>query len=210
MYQELSTAELAERVAAGNFDAESELVGRTWDPLFTLLMAKFADRELALDARQDAYCTILVRLRKGNLREPSAFDAYLRNTAINIALGRLRKRGRTARLQQTYLACPEPSADLLDAFADQQAREFLYDAIERLPIARDRDVLLRLCRYEHSHQRAADDLSASAKHVARIAYRARQRLIALVSDPGEYQCPWIGHSHAGAGGGAGTFTAASL
>ena len=210
MYQNLSNAELAERIAAGNSGAESELVDRTWEPRFKLLLVNFADRELAMDVRQEAYCTILVRLRKGNLREPSAFDAYLRNTAINIALGHLRKRARTARLQQIYLAVPEVSEDLLDTFADQQAREILYDAIERLPVPRDRDVLLRLCRYEHSHQRTADDLSASAKHLARIAYRARQRLIAFVSDSGEYQCPWIGHFQAAGGGCAATFTAASL
>ncbi len=191
MYEELSTAELAKRVAAGNPRAESELVGRTWEPLFALLLAKFADRELANDVRQDTFCTILVRLREGQLREPSAFDAYLRNTAINIALGHLRKQVRTARLNETYLAVPETSEDVLETFAAAQAREQLYAAIDRMPVERDREVLLRLCLYEHSHQRAADDLSASTKHVARIAYRARQRLMALVADPGEFQCPWI-------------------
>ena len=61
------------------------------------------DRALAEDLVQDAFARLVGRLRR--LRDPSAFDAYLRRTIVNLATSHCRRR----RVERVYVErCTRP------------------------------------------------------------------------------------------------------
>jgi RNA polymerase sigma-70 factor (sigma-E family) len=60
------------------------------------------DRELAEDLMQEAFARLIARLR--HLRDPEAFDAYLRRTIVNLATSHFRRRA----VERAYLTREGP------------------------------------------------------------------------------------------------------
>src|SRR6266702_3303813 len=74
-----------------------ELYRRHADRAIRLAYLLTGDRALAEDLVQDAFVKLAGRL--AHLRDPGAFDAYLRRTVVNLANSHLRRK----RLERTYL-----------------------------------------------------------------------------------------------------------
>jgi RNA polymerase sigma-70 factor (sigma-E family) len=110
-------------------------------------------RPVAEDLVQDAFVKLAGRL--AHLRDPDAFEAYLRRTVVNLANSHFRRR----RVERSYLeresARPRPVAA-----AGEDAvglREQLWQGLRRLPARQRAAIVLRF--YEDlSEQRIADVL----------------------------------------------------
>src|SRR5207244_4061978 len=103
------------------------------------------DRHLAEDLAQEAFVRLAGRF--GHLRNPDAFEAYLRRTVVNLFTSHLRRK----RLERAYLrgeaggpepATPEPDLGLADE---------LWGALQRLPERQRAAVVLRF--YEDLSER---------------------------------------------------------
>ena len=124
------------------------------------------DADVAEDLAQEAF--IRAAARFGRLRDPAAFEAYLRRTVVNLC----RRRWRRRRLERAYeRSTREPVARL----ADVEERDELWSAIATLPYRQRAAVVLRY--YEDlSESQTADVLRCSPRAVNALVSRAMATL----------------------------------
>jgi RNA polymerase sigma-70 factor (sigma-E family) len=119
------------------------------------------DRQLAEDLVQEAFVRMAGRL--AHLREPEAFNAYLRRTIVNLTGMHLRRR----RVERAYLRREESLASPEQpAGPDLELREYLWRTLLRLP-PRQRAALV-LHYYEDLSERDA----AEVLHCRPSTYRS--------------------------------------
>jgi RNA polymerase sigma-70 factor (sigma-E family) len=108
------------------------------------------DRSLAEDLLQEAFVRMAGRL--AHLREPGAFNAYLRRTIVNLTGMYLRRK----RLERAYLRSQESLAPPPPGGPDVDLRDFLWRALLQLP-PRQRAALV-LHYYEDLSERDAAEV----------------------------------------------------
>src|SRR5213082_131880 len=119
-----------DRVAAPDTGRLGELYLQHADDAVRLAYLLTGDRQLAEDLVQDAFVRLAGRLV--HLRDPGAFDAYLRRTVVNLSNSHFRRR----KVERSYL---ERSRGAVLATAAEPAervvddRDQLWGAISRLP-----------------------------------------------------------------------------
>src|SRR5712691_8996158 len=136
------------------------------------------DRALAEDLVQDAFVKLAGRLV--HLRDPGAFDAYLRRTIVNLTNSHFRRK----RLERAYLrrSAAEPSA-LGDA-PDTDRRDELWHDLQRLPARQRTAIVLRI--YEDlPEQRVAEILGCRPGTVRSLVSRGLAELRIHVRSVGD-------------------------
>jgi len=125
------------------------------------------DRATAEDLTQDAFVRMFGRFR--DLRQPEAFEWYLRRTIVNLSRSLFRRR----KVERTYLqrrsTHPAPAAD------DPEPRPDLWEALLRLPIPQRAAIVLRY--YEDlTESRTAEILRCPVGTVKSLVSRGMARL----------------------------------
>jgi len=127
------------------------------------------DQETARDLVQDAFVRVAGRFRY--LRQPDAFDAYLRRTIVNLNASRLRRlkvERSTLDREAAYPVVAIPSRD-------PHVSDELWRAILDLPPRQRAAIVLRF--YEDlSEAQAADILRCSVKALNQLVVRAMKTL----------------------------------
>lgn len=127
------------------------------------------DRDLAQDLVQDAFVKLAGRFR--HLRQPDAFDAYLRKTVVNLFMSHLRR----LRLERAHLKREGREPEATNEGVDVADRDQLWRALLRLPQRQRAAVVLRY--YEDlSEQDASDVLGCSASAINALVARAMAAL----------------------------------
>src|SRR6266487_1205321 len=124
-----------DRLAAHDTGRLGELYARHADDAVRLAFLLTGDRGLAEDLVQDAFVRLAGRLV--HLRDPGAFEAYLRRTVLNLTNSHFRRK----RVERAYLARAR------GAIGTQEGR--------RDPSVEDRDALWRALGRLSKRQRAA-------------------------------------------------------
>ena len=125
---------------------------------------------LAEDLVQEAFVRLYGRFR--DLRNPDAFELYLRRTVVNLARSHFRRR----RVERAYLAGPgrggQPPAG---ALPDLGAREELWNALQSLPERQRTAIVLRF--YEDlSEASTAEVMACPVGTVKSLVSRGLERL----------------------------------
>jgi RNA polymerase sigma-70 factor (sigma-E family) len=109
------------------------------------------DRMLAEDLVQDAFVKLAGRL--AHLRDPAAFDAYLRRTIVNLANSHFRRK----RVETAYLRRTAGEPPISEPVLDPERSDELWHALQRLPVRQRAAIVLRI--YEDlTEQRVAEIL----------------------------------------------------
>ena len=127
------------------------------------------DPEEARDLAQDAFVKMAGRFR--HLRQPDAFDAYMRRTIVNLHTSGLRRLRveRSSLAREAALSVPAAVAD------DFEVRDEMWHAILCLPARQRAAIVLRY--YEDlSESQAADILSCSVEALNQLVVRATKNL----------------------------------
>jgi RNA polymerase sigma-70 factor (ECF subfamily) len=122
---------LVERAQGGDFDAFTELVKVYAPRLHGVANLILHDSERAQDAVQDALLMGWRDLRA--LREPDAFEAWLRRLTVR-ACYRVAKKERRRNLVELHVMPDPVSRTVPDASADLAERDWLYGMLGRLAI----------------------------------------------------------------------------
>jgi RNA polymerase sigma-70 factor (sigma-E family) len=123
------------------------------------------DREMAQDLVHDAFVRVAGRL--AHLRQPDAFDAYLRRTIVNLFTSQLRRR----RLERAHLARERSSAKRMHVDDDPALRDQMWRALASLPERQRSAIVLRY--YEDlSEQQTAEILRCSVRAANQLVARA--------------------------------------
>lgn len=127
-------ATLVARLRAGDPEAEAELAVRFGPRMRALCLARTRRPDLAADLAQDALIALLLELRRGGLREPSALPAFAAGIARNIVRSEHRSASRHD-VQTLETDVAQPFAE------DMEVRRLDVErALDRLPVA-DQQVL---------------------------------------------------------------------
>jgi RNA polymerase sigma-70 factor (sigma-E family) len=142
----------ADRLAASERTRIGELYVRHADAAVRLAYLITGDRAVAEDLVQDAFIRLAGRLV--HLRDPGAFDAYLRKTVVNLAHSHFRRK----RVERTYLERAGAAGRTNVAHdASVEDREELWRALQRLSQRQRAAIVLRF--YEDlSESQVADIL----------------------------------------------------
>jgi RNA polymerase sigma-70 factor (sigma-E family) len=133
------------------------------------------DRELSEDLVHDAFIKAVGRWR--HLRQPEAFEAYLRRTVINLAHSHHRRRSVERRYLQRHgsqlpTSSPAPELELDDA---------LRAALLTLPPRQRAAVVLRFYE-DQSEAQTAELLGVSTGTVKSLTWRGMARLREVIND----------------------------
>jgi RNA polymerase sigma-70 factor (sigma-E family) len=125
------------------------------------------DPDLAQDIAQDAFLRSVGRFR--HLRQPEAFDAYLRRAVVNACTSHFRRR----KVEATYLLGAARAAPVDQP--DHGRRDELRTALSALPARQRAAVVLRYYA-DLSEQQAGEALGCSAAAVRSMVARAMESL----------------------------------
>jgi len=160
-------------------------VYRDYPGLRALILRRVRDPEVAADILQDAAVTTLEKLRSGEIAHPENLGGYLYRVALN-HLRNHRRKDRSAL----------SSADALDELPDygndadwenlggRQWATVARRMLEEMPVARDREVLVRFYLDDEDKEKICSDLRLSEEHFSRVIFRARNRFRELIEHRG--------------------------
>ena len=170
-------AALVRRIAAGDLEAETQLVERYSRGLSFFLRRTTQDPALADDLHQDTFRVVLERVRSKGLAQPERLAGFLRRTARNLFIGRYRKtmRRKTDQLDPERPPPADPGQDQLQEKLRAEEARRVRQVIQQLGQERDRELLHRFYILEEAKDRICQDLELSSLHFNRTLFRARQR-----------------------------------
>jgi RNA polymerase sigma-70 factor (ECF subfamily) len=160
-------------------------VYRDYPGLRALILRRVRDADVAADILQDAAVTTLEKLRSGEIAHPEKVGGYLYRVALNHLRNHRRK-------DRTAVSSADALEELRDAEDDPDwarvgrpqwvsaARRML----EEMPVARDREVLVRFYLNDEDKERICRELRLSEEHFNRVIFRARNRFRELLERRG--------------------------
>jgi RNA polymerase sigma-70 factor (sigma-E family) len=127
------------------------------------------DRDLAEDIVQEAFVRVAARL--WTLRNPEAFEAYLRQTVLNLTRGHMRR----VRRERAYLNRQRNGRHEEVQFPDLPGRDELFRMLNNLPYRQRAAIVLRYYG-DHSEQQTADLLGCPVGTVKSLVSRGLKML----------------------------------
>jgi RNA polymerase sigma-70 factor, ECF subfamily len=182
-------ADLAQRIQAGDAQAEAQLLSRFMLGVRVLLRRHAHGAPIAIDdLAQDVLSAVLEQLRKGGVRDAAALPAYIRTSAMHRLHAEQRALQNAAQSHESIdgedprlIASNTHPGDELDAARKaRQVRELL----NSLPVERDREVLRRFYLHEESCETICAALDIEADHFRRVIHRARTRFREILTKAG--------------------------
>ena len=170
--------ELADRIRLGDGNAEARLVASYLPGIRVMVRTQCRPNDPAIDDLvQDALVRVLVHLRDGDVRDPTALPSYIRAVVVNIVINEYRRRSQTER---------HDGSDALDAVRDPDNPENAADRTRRLdlverllgelPVARDREILIRRYVNDEQPEQICIEMGIHQSLFRRVLHRARKRL----------------------------------
>ncbi len=160
-------------------------VYRDFPGLRALILRRVRDPEVAADILQDAAVTTLEKLRSGEIAHPENLGGYLYRVALN-HLRNHRRKDRSA-LSSSDALEELPASEQDSDWENVRGRQWATAArrmLEEMPVARDRDVLVRFYLDDEDREKICRELQLSEEHFNRVIFRARNRFRELIEHRG--------------------------
>ena len=176
------TADIVQRVRAGDVDAFGQIVKGYERRVFALAVMILRNREGADDVTQDAFVRAFERLDLYDVRRP--FYPWLATITMRLSRNWLARHSPGAR-RETPIQ-PESSAHAsaapaaLDVLVAEDEGRHLWRLVERLPLGERTAVVLHY-RQELSVSEVASAIGVTAGTVKTLLFRARQHLRASLA-----------------------------
>ncbi len=172
-----SPAALVTRIHTGDPQAEEELVARYYRAVRLVLQRLMRRRSDAEDLLQETFRMALVKLRKGELAQPSRLSSFLVSLARNLAINqfRIETRRRTDSDSEVVESRTFDTPDPLGRMIASEKADLVRRVLAELANPRDREILSRFYLAEDDKAAICDDLNLSSLHFNRVLYRARRR-----------------------------------
>lgn len=175
-------AALVARIRSGDPDAETELARRFGPRMRALCLARTRRPDLASDLAQDAMIALLLELRRGGLREPSALPAFAAGIARNIVRSEHR-----ASTRHDVQSLEVDVAQVVDEDAEVRRLD-VERALDRLPVS-DQQVLRLILVEGCKPADLATRLGISSDAARTRKLRAQRRLMEVFGPPPPSRSP---------------------
>jgi hypothetical protein len=182
----VSTSQIAAQIRDGNAWAESELLQRYGRAVFLILEQRTRSRDLSMGLFREAFRIALLRLRNRNQESPVDLAAFLRMTAVNVAVIEATRHRRLKHQLEGFDLMAAATAFSVPALrvGQERLRAAARAVVSGLGSARDREMLWRHYVLEEDRAVLCLRFSLSGEHFDRMVTRTRQRLRALVVSDG--------------------------
>ena len=169
---------LVARVRAGEAAAENELVRRFTRPILAVAQNRLGHAENARDVAQETFIVVLDRLRTEGLDDPTRLAGFVRQTAINLATGVLRKqqRQRTASASDVIDSVIDDCAGPFAKLEQEELAGIVRSLVGELGVERDRQLLWKHYVLDQDKHTLCEEFALSEEHFDRVVHRARHRL----------------------------------
>ncbi len=160
-------------------------VYRDYPGLRALILRRVRDPEAAADILQDAAVTTLEKLRNGEIARPENLGGYLYRVALN-HLRNHRRKDRSA-VSSADALDELPSAENEEDWGNIGGRQWATSArrmLEEMPVARDREILVRFYLEDEEKETICQELQLSEDHFNRVIFRARNRFREFIEHRG--------------------------
>jgi RNA polymerase sigma-70 factor (ECF subfamily) len=177
------SADFVKRIGLGDRRAEEELVRRYQRGLIFLLKRRTRDPQLALDLTQETFRIAIEKLRQSPIEQVERVAAYLRGTAVNLAMADVRKhvrRGTTADSDAVDAAAAD-TAGPFENVSSEQVQRLVRKLLDELPVPRDREILIKTYLEDQDKSAICEALGVDAAHYNRVLFRAKQRFRELLT-----------------------------
>lgn len=163
-------------------------VYRDYPGLRALILRRVRDADVAADILQDAAVTTLEKLRSGEIEHPENVGGYLYRVALNHLRNHRRKdRGAVSSAESLdELRDSEDDPDWTRVGRPQWASA-ARRVLEEMPVARDREVLVRFYLDDEDKEMICRELGLSEEHFNRVIFRARNRFRELLERRGMWK-----------------------
>jgi len=176
------TADIVERVRAGDVDAFGQIVKGYERRVFALAVMILRNREGADDVTQDAFVRAFERLDLYDVRRP--FYPWLATITMRLSRNWLARHSPGARretpIQPESSAYASVAPAALDVLVAEDEGRHLWRLVERLPLGERTAVVLHY-RQELSVSEVASAIGVTAGTVKTLLFRARQHLRASLA-----------------------------
>ena len=182
--QVVSGEELALRIRAGDRAAEALLVEKYQIGIFEMLRNRTQDSELSRDLLQDTLQIIILRLRESGIHDPSKLAGFVHRVAHNLMIAHYRKEARRQTSADSELVELVIGSEFgqLQVLLRAEEADVVQQLLRELPIARDREILLRFYVWEQTKPSVCHAMELAEDNFDRVVSRARQRFRALLED----------------------------
>ena len=177
------SSDFVKRIGQGDRRAEEELVRRYQRGLIYLLKRRTRDPQLALDLTQETFRIAIEKLRQSPIEQVERVAAYLRGTALNLAIADTRKnvrRGTTADSDAVDAAAAD-IAGPFDLVSAEQVQRLVRKLLDELPVPRDREILVKTYLQDEDKSSICEALGVDSAHYNRVLFRAKQRFRELLT-----------------------------
>jgi RNA polymerase sigma-70 factor (ECF subfamily) len=176
------TADIVQRVRAGDVDAFGQIVKGYQRRVFALAVMLLRNREGADDVTQDAFVRAFERLDLFDVRRP--FYPWLATITVRLSRNWLARHSpgarREAPIQPESSAYASAAPAALDVLVAEDEGRQLWRLVERLPLGERTAVVLHY-RQELSVSEVASAIGVTAGTVKTLLFRARQHLRASLA-----------------------------
>ena len=176
------TADIVQRVRAGDVDAFGQIVKGYERRVFALAVMILRNREGADDVTQDAFVRAFERLDLYDVRRP--FYPWLATITMRLSRNWLARHSPGARretpIQPESSAYASAAPAALDVLVAEDEGRHLWRLVERLPLGERTAVVLHY-RQELSVSEVASAIGVTAGTVKTLLFRARQHLRASLA-----------------------------
>jgi RNA polymerase sigma-70 factor (ECF subfamily) len=184
--KQLSYAELAQRICAGDSQAEGDLAARLGRGVTQIIYRLTGNFAVAQELCQETLIIVLTRLRVRELDNPDKLPAFAAQTARNLVIADRRKERRRK---------TDPDNEAIDAVAaeapgqeDDAQRESAAAAIRQvlteMRSSRDRLLLVRYYLRDDDKRDICKEMNLSEPSFNVVLFRARSRFLELLEKHG--------------------------
>ncbi len=156
---------------------QNELYVRYRRPLLQIFLQRRIDRDVAQDLLQRTFLQAIKKIRAEGLSDPSKLGGYLYRTACNLATAYWR--GEIARRHDVDTEELRDVRDEALSLEERVDHELLARCVRsllnHLPLARDREVLVRFYLREEPKDAICRSLELTDLQLNQVLWRARQR-----------------------------------
>jgi RNA polymerase sigma-70 factor, ECF subfamily len=173
--------DMVSRIKADNQQAEAELVERYDRSVMSIIRREVGATTVADDLYQETFRIVLVKIRRGEVREPKSLSGFVCSVARNLVSEYFRRAARREVAVEVEEAdsLPNLAPDQLEELLQKEKADFVRQVLKEMPNQRDRNVLFRYYLAEDRKEQICTDLGLTSQDFNRVLHRARERYRAL-------------------------------
>lgn len=169
--------EIVKQIIGGNSAAEEEVFRRYKQGVAIIIDQVVRCQSVTEDLLQDTFKVVLLKVRRGDLREPERFSGFVCSVARNTAIDYVRRSGRSKNHEDIGRTeqLPDPAPSQLEHLLRKEKAAVVRQIINELRLKRDRDLIFRYYIAEQDKDSICADLGLTRAQFNNVIFRATAR-----------------------------------